>query len=497
MTRCRRRICWVWLALAAAGATAALPVPARAQFFGYRYDYGYQRPSRPPPPRGGFFSFPFFNPGPGGNEPYSNPQYRPQAPAESNRAPPPKKLDTPPASTVVVVGDSMADWLAYGLEEALGDTPDLGVERKIRTFSGLIHYDSKNDTLEWPAAIKEALAAEKPAAIVVMLGLSDRVSIRERAAPRPGAQPQGGDKAADKASSSAAQDADQPPAAASEPDHAGPGGSFEFHTDKWAELYGKRIDDMIAALKSKGVPILWVGMPALRGTRSTSDMSYLDELYREHAEKAGIVYVDIWDGFVDDEGHYTVQGPDFEGQTRRLRTADGVHFTKAGAVKLASYVEQQLRRVMTNHLAPVALPAPEAAKPSAAAPGTAAAPAGQRPTVGPVVPLTASLNGSGTDSNDLLGAANHSPPPAAHDPVAADVLSRGDPIPAAPGRADDFSWPRPTNDADTAATESQPTAPPPPAKAPAANTAKKPNDAKAKAKPLPTAAPRAQLDGGN
>jgi hypothetical protein len=66
-------------------------------------------------------------------------------------------------------------------------------------------------------------------------------------------------------------------------------------------------------------------------------MGYLDELYRGRAEKAGIAYVDIWDGFVDDQGRYAVQGPDFEGQIRRLRTADGVHFTKAGAVKLASY----------------------------------------------------------------------------------------------------------------------------------------------------------------
>ena len=93
----------------------------------------------------------------------------------------------------------------------------------------------------------------------------------------------------------------------------------EFHTDKWAELYSKRIDDMIAALKTKGVPIVWVGLPAIRGTKSTSDMSYLDELYRARAEKAGITYVDVWDGFVDEQGRYTQQGPDFEGQIRRLR----------------------------------------------------------------------------------------------------------------------------------------------------------------------------------
>ena len=45
----------------------------------------------------------------------------------------------------------------------------------------------------------------------------------------------------------------------------------------------------------------------------------------------GIVYVDIWEGFVDSSGQFAAQGPDFEGQIRRLRSADGVYFSKAGA----------------------------------------------------------------------------------------------------------------------------------------------------------------------
>ena len=99
---------------------------------------------------------------------------------------------------------------------------------------------------------------------------------------------------------------------------------------------------MIAALKSKGVPVFWVGLPAIRGTRSTADMVYLDDLYRARAERAGIIYVDIWDGFVDESGRYVTHGPDFEGQMRRLRSGDGVHFTKAGARKLAHYVEREI-----------------------------------------------------------------------------------------------------------------------------------------------------------
>jgi uncharacterized protein len=417
----------------AAAALLALADSAGAQFWG-----GYNR-------GGGF----------GGDRSYRQNQQqdfffpfsgfmRPPPVADSTKAPATRKLETPPSTNVVVIGDSMADWLGYGLDELYADQPDIGVERKIRASSGLVHYDAKNEALDWPQAIKDALASEKPDAIVVMLGLNDRVSLRDKSPPppnpkRPGEPPQTANQAANPPApqppqdkSAAPVDTEAPPQAASQGDteRPVPGGSYEFHTDPWATLYAKRIDDMINALKSKGVPIVWVGLPAIRGTKSTSDISYLDELYRERAEKAGIVYVDLWDGFVDDQGRYAVQGPDFEGQTRRLRAADGVHFTKAGAVKLASYADRELRRVMSTHVAPVALPAPEAAPKS----GTV----GTRPDVGPVLPLA----NSDADSGDLAGAGGHTNP-ALSDPTAAKVLSRGDPLLAPAGRADDFSWPRP------------------------------------------------------
>jgi uncharacterized protein len=376
--------------------------------------------------------------------PFSGDRHNRPAPSvDYSKAPPPRKLETPATSTVVVVGDSMADWLSYGLDENYADQPEIGVERKIRAASGLVRYDAKNESLDWPQAAKEALSNEKPNAIVVMLGLNDRLPLREKAQAQPkrngepaqGANQSTGQASQDKAAPPA--DAEAPPQAAgqTESQHPVPGGPYDFHTDQWAALYVKRIDAMIAALKSKGVPVIWVGLPAIRGTKATSDMSYLDELYRERAERAGIIYVDIWDGFVDEEGRYAVQGPDFEGQTRRLRTPDGVYFTKAGAVKIASYVDRELRRVMPSSVAPVALPGPETTPKSG--------PAGARPDVGPVLPLTAS---GGDHGGDLLGAGDHSTQTTS-DPIAAKILSRGETLAAPAGRADDFSWPRPGSDA--------------------------------------------------
>lgn len=368
--------------------------------------------------------------------PFSGERHNRPAPVvDYSKAPPPRKLEKPPSRTVVVIGDAMADWLGYGLDEKYADHPDIGVERKIHAASGLVRYDAKNEALDWPGAAKEALSKEKPNAIVVMLGLNDRLPLRDKTQPQPkrnGDSAQATDQppgqgSKDKAASPAGSDA-PPQTGQTGSQHSSSGGPYDFHTDQWAALYGKRIDEMIAALKSKGVPVIWVGLPAIRGTKPTNDMSYLDELYREHAERAGLFYVDIWDGFVDEDGDYAMQGPDFEGQIRRLRTADGIYFTKAGAVKIASYVDRELQRVMPNSVAPVALPGPETLPKSG--------PAIARPDVGPVLPLNAK---DAEDSRELLGAT----PQTTSDPVAAKVLQRGETLAAPAGRADDFSWPRP------------------------------------------------------
>jgi uncharacterized protein len=476
MRRDNRR-CALALSVLAAGAAAA--GPAGAQFAGGRSALDTRVPAGlVQPVQFRDFFRPLWGGGGGGGyyrndtyDPY-NPFYQRQQTYEAIKPPAPRKVDTPPAETVLVIGDSLADWLGYGLEEAMTDTPQGGIVRKIRPYSGLVRYEARADAPDWSQAVKDVLAPEKPSAIVVMLGTNDRLPLRDRAPPPKSATPtpqgQGGaTPATPPAAEATPPDADQPPAAnEAQRRPPPPGGNYEFHTDKWAELYAKRIDEMIAALKSKGVPVLWVGLPAIRGTKSTSDMLYLDELYRARAEKAGIVYVDIWDGFVDDQGRYAQQGPDFQGQTRRLRTYDGVNFTKSGAEKLAHYVEHELRRVLTSHVVPVALPGPEEQAPAKSG-GS-----GAKPAIGPVVPLSAIGTGEG---GELLGGGRSAQKET--DPLATRVLSHGEALAAPPGRADDFSWPR--TDAKANA-DSVPDAAPPQAAPPAPGSPAAPKGAAGK-----------------
>lgn len=433
-----------------------LAIPASAQFFPFGGP-SFQRPAPQAPP-----GWPF------------DPFGRRRAPVQQERAvdfskaPAPKKSDTQPERNVVVLGDSMADWLAYGLEDAFSETPEIGVTRRSKTISGLIQYERKGKPADWVEAAKELLAKERADAVVIMLGLHDRRAIEEAVPEKKDAADQKGKPGAKtETKPDIKTDASKPnetkpgetkpsaPAApekqeASKPDdeeddapdaivapepgqRSGKGGVHEFRSEKWVELYRKKIADLIAVARSRNAPVIWVGLPSVRGQRSTSDASFLSALFREEAGKANITYVDVWDGFVDEAGRFALFGPDFEGQRRRLRSNDGVYFTKAGARKLAHYAEREIRRVFASRTSPVALPSEPAIpdiridRPGGPAP---------RPLAGPIVPLVASSVGI----EQLLGGAGTVPAPI--DSLAARTLVKGEALIPPAGRADDFVWPR-------------------------------------------------------
>jgi hypothetical protein len=386
-------------------------------------------------------------------QPFGSPFGSPDQPAqprqvyEPTRPPPPvARPGVTPTVHVEVFGDQLGEWLASGLEEAFAETPEIGILRKGRPATGLIRVETRNESYDWPQQAKEMLAADKPDYVVMMIGVLDRRGIRElKTAPRNPAQktatpPQAAQKQATPpapgtppAATPEAEAQQQDLVQAEPPAEVATAGSVvhEFRTERWGELYSKRIDETIAALKSRGVPVFWVGLPSIRGARAQSDMVYLNDLYRARAEKAGIVYVDVWDGFVDEAGNFNQFGPDFEGQTRRLRTFDGVNFTKFGARKLAHYVEREIRRVMQTRATPMTAIPKEEPEPEVKGP---AAPA--KPIASPVMSLTAPPQGN----QPLLGGAPVASPSA--DSVVTKVLVRGEPVEAPAGRADDFAWPR-------------------------------------------------------
>src|SRR5215510_13052254 len=403
-------------------------VAVQAQFFWSQQDQHNRQRSRPQ--SGGLLDW--FGSGLFSSRPREDDSYRPprqrqqqpnqhtqQEPSESSRAPPPKKTEAKeeqigPATSIVVMGDDMADWLAYGLEDVFTDTLEIRVVRKNKLNSGLLHYDAKGD-LDWSRVARDALAQEKAYYVVMMLGIGDRQAIRvkdlakeadtrakdQQAKDQAAKDRQAKEETEKKDGQMSAKTSDTEENSTSSAHRAKkPVNPAEFRSEEWETIYSRRIDDTIAALKSKGVPVIWVGLPPLRGARASSEAAYLNELYRARAERAGVKYVDVWDGFVDEAGRYSNYGPDYEGQARRLRSND--FFTKAGAIKLARYVEQELSRYMSNRV-PVALPSGSfEAAPSDSRPT-------ERPLMGPVIPLTGTPKDKDKDSDNLLGVPGSSP----------------------------------------------------------------------------------------
>lgn len=227
------------------------------------------------------------------------------------------------SSHIVVMGDSLANLLANGLDDALNNRPDVEVIHKAKPDSGLV----RSDFYDWPKAVSDLLASERKISIgVILLGLNDRQPIRE-----------------------------------GETVH-------EPLSPRWLELYRDRIDAIANAFATRRVPLIWVGAPPMQNGRLSADLITFNDLYRQRVEKAGGQYVDLWGGFVDAENRYAATGPDVSGQPVRLRLGDGIHFTAAGARKAAHFVDLVIRRMI--EAAPqgsvIALPvSPETGAPTA------------------------------------------------------------------------------------------------------------------------------------
>ncbi len=296
------------------------------------------------------------------------------------------KRQEPPQEYVVVIGDTMAEQLAQGLAEAFfTEHPEVAVIKKVRAASGHVRQDFYN----WVTEAGNIVANDRATAFVVMLGVNDRQQLRDEK------------------------------------------GFHDFRSDRWREIYAKRIDDFLAKLKEKNTPIYVVGMPAVSLQRGSADMQYVNEILRERAARAGVRYVDIWEGFVDEQGQFASTGPAMDGQMRRLRAGDGVHFTRFGSRKLAHFVERDLLRLFESRVRSPFLPYGLDQGPNLS---------GVRPAIGPVIPLTTPIG----QSRVLEGAAEKADlPPVRIDENTKKTLVEGVPQPPVAGRADDFRWPRP------------------------------------------------------
>ena len=359
------------------------------------------------------------------------------APKEAPKAPPKNA-----SMFVDVFGDSLGQMLADGLDDVLADRPDVAVVHKAKGSTGLV----ASDFYDWPKSIDDLLAGRDG-------GKDAGKDEGRKPADKQGASRDGADKAsAGKAEpgpaktglgkTEPAKDAAKPKPPRidvavmmigsndKQPIRDG-GKTLAFGTPEWTAAYAKRVTAVDEAFRSHGIPLIWVGVPITKDDGFADAMSSLNDITRDAAAKSGATYVDTWEAFSDDNGDFSSYGPDVNGQTVRLRSTDGIHFTRAGARKLAHFVDAHVRRALDGKT-----PAPQL--PTAEAPETGGKPvAAAKPDAGPI----RNLNEAPDSKNGELAALPAPTEAQKRDALVAATIVRGEAVPIPAGRADNPRWP--------------------------------------------------------
>ncbi|SFV26511.1 hypothetical protein SAMN05216456_0026 [Devosia crocina] len=228
------------------------------------------------------------------------PRPRQTAPAAAPVAlPPPKPQITKAedATRLAVFGDSLAVDVAKALDRFYAEDPNLVVIDQGVGSSGFV----RDDYFDWNAAVAEQIAADSFDLAVVVIGINDRQEI------------------------------------------SAPSGKYDSLTPGWTAEYQNRLNEFLGQLRAARKPVIWVGLPPMSRSEYSTAMSQISALHKMAAFSGGAEFLDIYDRYLGEDGKYTAQGPDVNGQNARMRKDDGIHFSAAGADKLAFFINQSLR----------------------------------------------------------------------------------------------------------------------------------------------------------
>lgn len=219
-----------------------------------------------------------------------------QAPTAALPPPKPEVEKAPNATRLAVFGDSLAIDLSRALERFYEDDPNLAVIDHGVSSSGFVRYDFFN----WDTAITEQIAADSFDLAVVIIGINDRQEITV-----------GGE-------------------------------TFDPLSSQWTAAYQARITDFLSKLRAARKPVIWVGLPPMSKTEYSAAISQISNIQRLASFSGGAEFLDIYERFLGEDGKYSSHGPDVNGQNARMRKDDGIHFSSAGADKLAFYLSQTI-----------------------------------------------------------------------------------------------------------------------------------------------------------
>lgn len=218
-----------------------------------------------------------------------------------------QKADLPPAKPAVekatgatrlaIYGNSMATDVGKALERFYAEDPNIVVLVQGVGSSSFV----RPDFFDWPKTINEQIAANSFDIAVILIGINDRQKMSLN------------------------------------------GESYPSLSPEWTTEYSARVAGVVRALRAANKPTIWIGLPPMEAPKFGKAMIQVNEIQRLAAFSGGAEFLDIYERFATEEGAYTARGPDLNGNQVRMRKDDGIHFSSAGADKLAFYLSQSLK----------------------------------------------------------------------------------------------------------------------------------------------------------
>src|SRR5690554_6559595 len=228
----------------------------------------------------------------------SAPRRQPQQSAPAPRASAPSPTPSPQveknenARRIAVFGDSLAVDLSRALERFYAEDPSVIVRGEGVGSSGFV----RDDYFNWNSAIREEVASDSFDVAVIAIGINDRQTLE-------GAEPL---------------------------------------SAPWRSAYRSRLDDFLSVLRDAGKPIIWMELPPMEQPSYGGAMAQISSLHKDAVHSAGGEWIETFVRYMSEAGGYTANGPDLNGNIVSMRKSDGIHFSAAGADKLAFYVDRAI-----------------------------------------------------------------------------------------------------------------------------------------------------------
>lgn len=201
----------------------------------------------------------------------------------------PVSVDEP--LVMFIGGDSMVGQFGPMLENRARRSGVVEAEVEFEFSSGL----SRPDFLDWPARLQAVGSELSPDVFVLYFGGNDAQSLYM------------------------------------------PDGSWvDYGTAEWEAEYRRRVSSVMDALSEGGYWVYWMGLPIVRSESFRERVALMNSIYQaEAARYERVTFVEAWSLFEGPDGGYREYLPDASGNLVDMRLDDGIHYTTAGAIRLA------------------------------------------------------------------------------------------------------------------------------------------------------------------